>query len=87
MTGTPLFVPTILRIRGYQFYFYPQEGTEPAQFHIDKGGGTIKVWLDDLSIARTKGLKTAEIRGALQLIRTHQSTLLLAWREFKRRKS
>ncbi len=86
MTGT-LFVPTILRIRGYRFYFYAREGIEPAHVHIEKGGGAIKVWLGDVTVAKTKGLKPAEIREALGLVREHRLMLVGAWHEFQRRKS
>ena len=80
-------MPTVLRIRGYRFYFYALEGTEPAHVHVDKGAGTIKLWLRDLAIARTEGLKPAEIREVLRLTREHHHHLLTAWHEFEGRKS
>lgn len=55
-------MPTFLRIRGFRFYVYAQEGAEPAHVHIDHGSGTMKVWLADLSVARTQGLKPAQIK-------------------------
>lgn len=81
------FVPTVLRIRGYRFYFYAREGSEPAHVHIEKGGGALKVWLGDVTIAKTEGLKPAEIREALKLTNEHRPLLVQAWHEFKRRKS
>ena len=42
-----VYMPTILRIRDYRFYFYALEGTEPPPVHVDKGSGTIKLWLHD----------------------------------------
>jgi len=80
-------MPTVLRIRGYRFYFHAQEGTEPPHVHVDKGPGTIKLWLHDLSIARMEGLKPAEIREVLRLTREHHHHLLTAWHEFEGRKS
>ncbi len=80
-------MPTVLRIRGYRFYFYALEGTEPPHVHVDKGPGTIKLWLRDLSIARMEGLKPAEIREVLRLTREHHNHLLTAWHEFEGRKS
>lgn len=53
-------MPTILRILGYRFYFYAMEGNEPAHVHIDKGAGTVKVWLANLRIASSEGLKPSE---------------------------
>ena len=42
-------MPTFLRIRGFRFYAYALEGNEPAHVHIDRGSGSMKVWLGDLS--------------------------------------
>ena len=80
-------MPTVLRIRGYRFYFYAMEGTEAPHVHVDKGAGTIKLWLDDFSVARMEGLKPSEIREVLCLSREHHQHLLNAWNEFKGRKS
>jgi hypothetical protein len=45
-------MPTIFRLDGYRFYFYSHEPDEPPHLHIDKGGASIKVWLDPLAMAR-----------------------------------
>ena len=79
-------MPTVLRVNGYRFYFYALEGTEPPHVHVDKGTGTIKLWLRDLSIARMEGLKPAEIREVLHLARHYHSHLLTSWHEFEGRK-
>jgi len=80
-------MPTILRIRGYRFYFFAEEGNEPAHVHVDKGSGTLKLWLADLSIADQEGLKPAEIRSILRIARENQQFLIGAWNEFDQRKS
>ncbi|MEO7797116.1 MAG: DUF4160 domain-containing protein [Opitutaceae bacterium] len=80
-------MPTFLRIRGYRFYAYALEGNEPAHVHIEHGSGSMKVWLTDVSIASSEGLKPAEIRAALQLTREHRTILLKAWHEWEKRKS
>lgn len=80
-------MPTILRILGYRFYFYALEDKEPPHAHIDKGSGTLKVWLDDLRVAHSEGLKPAEVRAALKLSCEHQKLLLQAWHELQNRKS
>lgn len=82
----PFPVPTILRIRGYRFYFFAEEGNEPPHVHVDKGGGVLKVWLEDMSVAWSDDLKPPEIRAALQLTRKHRSFLLQSWHEWQKRK-
>lgn len=75
------------REAGYVFYFYAEEGTEPPHVHVDKGGGTAKLWLKPLRLARTEGLKVSEIRLALRIAERQQTKLLEAWNEFFERES
>lgn len=49
-------MPTVLRIGAYRFYFYSHEPNEPAHVHIDKGNATAKIWLHDISVARSVAL-------------------------------
>lgn len=79
-------MPTFLRIRGYRFYVYAEEGNEPPHVHIDKGSGTMKVWLANLSVAFSEGLKPAEIRVGLRLTHEHRKALLESWHEWQQRK-
>ena len=80
-------MPTVLRLRGYRFYFFAEEGNEAPHVHVDKGSGTVKFWLADLTIASTEGLKPAEIRTALKIARAHRHMLLDSWHEFQQRKN
>ena len=80
-------MPTVLRVRGYRFYFFSEEGNEPPHVHVDKGSGTIKLWLANLSTAYQEGLKPAEIRVILAIARENHQLLLEAWHEFDQRKS
>jgi hypothetical protein len=42
-------MPTLLNIEGFRFYFFSNEGTEPAHVHVEKGDGTAKFWLNPVS--------------------------------------
>ena len=72
-------MPTVLRANGYRFYFYSHEPGEPAHAHVDKGGGSAKVWLDQVSLARTRGFRASELNAIFNLVRDHRSALLEAW--------
>jgi len=48
-------MPTVLRWRGYRFYFFSNEGNEPPHVHIDKDENTVKYWLEPVRIARNIG--------------------------------
>ncbi len=48
-------MPTVLHWAGYRFYFFSNEGTEPPHIYVDKGGNTVKFWLDPVAVARNIG--------------------------------
>ena len=75
-------MPTVLRERGFAFYFYAHENREPPHVHADKGDGTIKVWLNPVRVAGSTGLKPAEVRVAVGLAEEHERYLLERWHEF-----
>ena len=35
-------MPTVLRWKGYRFYFHSHEPNEPPHIHVDKGGASAK---------------------------------------------
>ncbi|MBI3682024.1 MAG: DUF4160 domain-containing protein [Acidobacteria bacterium] len=38
-------MPTLLRVRGYRFFFFSLEGREPPHMHVAHGGRYAKFWL------------------------------------------
>ena len=75
-------MPTVLRKKGFEFYFFANEGFEPPHVHADKGDGSVKLWLQPLTIAENMGLKPAEVRLAIELADEHRVFLLEKWHEF-----
>ena len=80
-------VPTVHREAGYVFYFSAEERDEPPHVHVDKGGGTAKLWLDPVQLAWVEGLKVTEVRRALRIAERERTKMLEAWNEFFERKS
>lgn len=48
-------MPTLLRWKGYRFFFYSADGWEPPHVHVVKDGREAKIWLRDLNIAVNLG--------------------------------
>ena len=48
-------MPTLLRWKGYRFFFYSADGWEPPHVHVAKDGKEAKVWLNDLGVAVSLG--------------------------------
>jgi hypothetical protein len=52
-------MPTVLRWRGYRFYFFSNEGHELPHIHVDRGGNSVKFWLEPVRLARNFGFGKA----------------------------
>jgi hypothetical protein len=48
-------MPTILRLRGYRFFFFSGEGGEPPHIHVESAENYAKFWLDILVGSRGFG--------------------------------
>ena len=75
-------MPTVLRIDGFRFYFFSHEPNEPPHVHIDRGGASMKVWLDPVALAKNIGFRRSEINGIIALAAEHRGQLLEAWHEY-----
>jgi hypothetical protein len=72
-------MPTILRDGGCRFYFYSHEPNEPAHVHVDKAGGSAKIWLEPVAVARNIGLTAHDLAEIVRLVRLHRDRLTEAW--------
>jgi len=77
-------VPTVLRFKGYRFYFYSHETNEPPHVHIDRAGASAKIWLDPVAIARNSGFSPTELAELVRLVQQSRLLLLEAWDAFFR---
>ena len=75
-------MPTVLRIGAFRFYFYSHEPNEPPHVHIDRGDATIKVWLTDGEVAKSRGFRAHEINELLTMVAANRTRLLEAWHEY-----
>jgi Domain of unknown function (DUF4160) len=44
-------MPTVLRNRGYRFYFYSHEPNEPPHIHVDRDRLSAKFWIQPVALA------------------------------------
>lgn len=60
--------PTVLRVRGYRFYFFSRE--EPrAHVHVQHATGEAKFWLEpELELAHNYGLTMSRVNTARKII-------------------
>ena len=74
-------MPTVLRVGAFRFYFYSHEPNEPPHVHVDRGEATIKMWLEPVEVAKSRGFRAREINGIVKLVEEHHDRLLEAWHE------
>jgi hypothetical protein len=75
-------MPTVLRKRGYRFYFYSHEPNEPAHVHVDRGAESAKFWLEPPALARNLGFSAKELGDLMRLVRDNRAALLESWHAF-----
>ena len=68
-------MPTVLRIKGYRFFFFSREGQEPPHIHVDAAERFAKFWLRPVSLARSRGFRSGELTEIGQLVAEHRDFL------------
>jgi hypothetical protein len=75
-------MPTVLRIGSFRFHFYSDELGEPPHIHVRTPAGECKFWLDDVRLARNRGVPPHDLRTIERLVFEHQMMLLSRYHEF-----
>jgi hypothetical protein len=79
-------MPTVLRIGPYRFFFYSNEGSEPAHIHIRGSDGEAKFWLSPVELAYNYGYRGHELKKIEELVVENRKFLIEAWNEYSERK-
>jgi hypothetical protein len=75
-------MPTVLRIKGYRFFFFSLEGREPAHIHIEQGDRIAKFWLNPVNLASSYGFKSHELTEIRAMVAEHRELFLEKWHDF-----
>lgn len=75
-------MPTVLRIDGYRFFFFSNEGNEPPHIHVQRAEGYAKFWLQSLQLAASTGYNNRELAQIRELVEQHRDLLLERWYEY-----
>jgi len=76
-----VLVTTIERVGPYRFFFYSNEGDEPPHVHARRDRALAKFWLNDVSLARSRGFAAHELRQIERIVREHRNEFLESWHE------
>ena len=74
-------MPTVLRVGRFRFFFFSNEGQEPAHIHVKAGDDEAKFWLDPVELVVNYGFNGRELSQLRGVIEQHRIELLEAWNE------
>ena len=75
-------MPTVLRIAGFRFFFYSDEGSEPPHIHVERSDEVAKFWLEPVELASSSGFSAKEINQLRKLVTENQLRLVQYWHEY-----
>ena len=74
-------MPTVLRVAGYRFFFFSNERSEPAHIHVEQAERHAKFWLADVSLAASRGFRSADLGELRRLVFEHRILFQEHWNE------
>ena len=74
-------MPTLLRWKGYRFFFYSADVWEPPHIHFVRDDREVKIWLGNLSVATNYRFAVRELNEILGAVRQHRSDFMRAWND------
>ncbi|MBN8706365.1 MAG: DUF4160 domain-containing protein [Bacteroidetes bacterium] len=75
-------MPTILRIHGFRFFFFSNEGSEPAHIHVEQAERYAKFWLNPVQVAESNGFRSSEISELRLLVEENRIYFGEKWNEY-----
>jgi hypothetical protein len=76
-------MPVVLRIKGFRFYFFSNEGMELKHVHIIKAEAAGKIWLEPFVRPEYYyGFIPKEIKQIEEIVNSHLELLNNAWDEY-----
>ncbi|MGY5846363.1 DUF4160 domain-containing protein [Salegentibacter sp. HM20] len=74
-------MPTILRSKGFRFFFYSNEHL-PKHIHVTGKGGEVKIELDSLTLIYNYGMKKADLKSIIEIVERRRFFFQRKWDEF-----
>ncbi len=74
-------MPTVLRIKGFRFFFFSLEGNEPSHIHLEHGDSVAKFWLKPVQLASNYGFKSHNLVKLNKLVQQNRQLFIEKWNE------
>lgn len=76
-------MPTVLRLLGWRFHFYSDEGHEPPHIHVATVEGECKFWLEPVRLAKAQNIKPHDLRRIELVVWERESFFVEKWHEYQ----
>jgi hypothetical protein len=74
-------MPTVLRVKGYRFFFFSLEGHEPPHIHVESAERFAKFWLGPVALAKSRRFRSGELSEIQRLIEENLVLVEERWHE------
>jgi hypothetical protein len=74
-------MPTVLRVKGYRFFFFSLEGTEPPHIHVELAEKVAKFWLNPVALVKSRGFRSGELSEMQRIVEQHRDLFEEKWHE------
>ena len=74
-------MPTILKIDGYRFFFFSNEGNEPMHVHVESAEQHAKFWLHPVALVDSVGYNGKELTRLRKIIEERAVFFMEKWNE------
>lgn len=74
-------MPTVLRVKGYRFFFFSLEGQEPPHVHVEAAEKFAKFWLTPVSLAKSRGFRSGELTEIQRIVEENRDLFEEKWHE------
>lgn len=74
-------MPTVLRFRGFRFFFYSLDRGEPPHVHAAHDDRVARFWSQPVRVARSDGFRDHELVELRLLVVNYAASFLEAWHE------
>ena len=75
-------MPTVLRIKGYRFFFFSLDSSEKPHTHVEKAEKYAKYWLLPVELAHNRGFRSHELTEVRKLVQENENLIEGKWHEF-----
>ena len=75
-------MPTVLRVDGFRFFFFSNEGNEPPHIHVELAEAYAKFWIAPVELAYTSGFTSRQLRKLRKLVDENEELFHESWNTY-----